>query len=111
MGAKHSTSFFREESDNEEIRYFSPSAGVKFELGADGFDGVFETGMEVVGYKDKNKKFEASLRPNVDTGVSFNGNGVKVKAAGFGFSANDEQVGISTPLGEMKFDKDDCVIQ
>lgn len=111
LGTKHSMSLFREKSGSEEISWLSPSVGGKVELSGDGLDGEFEAGMEFVGFKDESKKFEARLRPNIDTGVSINGNGVKVKAAGFGFSANDEQVGISLPIGEIKIDKDDCVIQ
>jgi len=65
-------------------------------------------GVDLVNLKSDG--FQARAGLNVDTGFSNGSNGVEAKLAGFGFTLGN-QVGISTPIGEVKFDKDNCVVQ
>ncbi|KLL04138.1 MAG: hypothetical protein MRERV_27c029 [Mycoplasmataceae bacterium RV_VA103A] len=67
-----------------------------------------ETGVDLVSIKAG--PVETKLKPNVDTGASAGTDGVEVKAAGFGISVG-RKTGISTPLGEVAINTDDCVIQ
>jgi hypothetical protein len=46
---------------------------------------------------------------SADTGISIE-DGFELKAVGFGFTVG-KQIGISTPVGEIKVDSDKCVIQ
>ncbi|CAG8513606.1 9184_t:CDS:2 [Ambispora leptoticha] len=70
--------------------------------------GTNSTGVNVASVKAG--AVEARLRPNVDTGASAGTDGVEVKATGFGVSVG-RKTGISTPLGEVAVNTDDCVIQ
>jgi hypothetical protein len=53
---------------------------------------------------------QARVGLNVDTGVSFTEDKVEVKAAGIGLTIG-KQIGVSTPVGEIKVDADNCTIQ
>jgi len=54
--------------------------------------------------------FQARVGLNIDSGISNGSDGVEAKLAGFGVTYGN-QVGISTPIGEVKVDKDKCVVQ
>lgn len=60
-------------------------------------------------YNVKSDGVQVRIGVGVDTGVSFE-DGLEVKAIGFGLTLGN-QFGISTPLGEVKIDTEDCVIQ
>jgi hypothetical protein len=77
--------------------------------GSVGKDGIgVRAGVDLANVKSGG--VQARVGVNVDTGVSTDDGSLGVKAAGFGFSVG-KQTGISTPLGEIKVDTDDCVIQ
>ncbi|CAI2177943.1 6295_t:CDS:1 [Funneliformis geosporum] len=90
--------------------YCMPDDGVGVEVKA----GSNSTGAKVkVGVNMASVKagaVETKFRPNVDTGASAGTDGLEVKAAGFGVSVG-RKTGISTPLGELSVDSDDCVVQ
>jgi hypothetical protein len=65
-------------------------------------------GVDAVNFKVKGVQARAGI--NVDTGFSNGSDGVEVKLAGFGITAGN-QFGISTPIGELKVDKDNCIVQ
>ncbi|CAG8748550.1 14552_t:CDS:2, partial [Cetraspora pellucida] len=82
--------------------------GVEVKVGANSTGAEVRVGVDVASVKVG--AVETQLRPNVDTGATVGTDGVEVKAAGFGFSVG-KKTGISTPLGELAVDADDCVIQ
>lgn len=67
-----------------------------------------QAGVDLVSIKSDG--FQARAGLNVDTGFSNGSDGVEVKLAGFGVTLGN-QFGISTPIGEVKVDKDTCIIQ
>lgn len=105
LDAGGSFSAIATKNDSSEARFFGVSAGVSAALNED--DGIKlrgKLGVDAYNYKDENKEIRIGL--NADTGVKFGSDGMEVKALGFGVSANNEQIGISTPLFEAK-----CVVQ
>lgn len=103
VGGQYSGSLLGYKDNDGELKILSGTAGgeissssIKGKLSAD-LCNVKHDGVQVrVGFA-------------ADTGISVE-NGLEVKAVGFGFSVG-KQTGISTPLGEVKFDTEDCVIQ
>lgn len=82
--------------------------GVEVKAGSNSTGAKVKVGVEVASVKAGG--VETRLRPNVDTGTSVGTDGVEVKVAGFGVSVG-KKIGVSTPLGEVAIDTDDCVIQ
>ena len=82
--------------------------GVEVKVGSNSTGAKVKVGVDVAGAKVG--AVETKFRPNVDTGASAGTDGVEVKAGGFGFSVG-RKTGISTPLGELAVNTDDCVIQ
>jgi hypothetical protein len=103
-----STSYLKGENDDEEYSLFGVSAKRSFSMGEDGIDVKTNLGLDLYKFKDKDKKI--SIRPNVDTGVSTEDGSLEVKAGGFGLSVG-KYTGLNTPLGELKVNTEDCVIQ
>jgi len=102
-GQASSHAFSIKDGDGE-ARFLSSTAG-----GSVGKDGVnARLGVDLANVKSGG--VQARVGVNVDTGVSTDDGSLGVKAAGFGLSVG-KQTGISTPLGEIKVDTDDCVIQ
>jgi len=70
------------------------------EIGKDGFK--LKASADVMNVKIDGIQVRAGV--NLDTGISADKDkGLEVKAAGFGFSVDDNHVGFSTPFGEIKF--------
>jgi len=82
--------------------------GAEIKVGADRIGVKTKVGVNMASAKAG--AVETRLRPNVDTGATAGTDGVEVKAAGFGVSVG-RKTGISTPLGEVSVNTDDCVIQ
>lgn len=99
-----SGSLFGYRDSGGEVKVLSGTAGG--EIGRNGIKGKLSADL----YNIKSDGVQARFGVGVDTGVSVE-DGLEVKAVGFGFSVSDKQVGFSTPLGEVKVDTDDCVIQ
>jgi len=77
-------------------------------MGVGGLTAKAEIGIDAVNAKLGPGRVR--IGANLDTGGSIGPGGVEVKAAGFGFSVG-KKTGISTPLGEVAVDFDDCVVQ
>jgi hypothetical protein len=94
----------RSKIDDEEISLFGISGGITA-----GVSGVSaNAGLDLLDYKDNKKHIR--IRPNIDTGIVSDDGCHGVKLGGFGLSVG-KYTGISTPLGEVKFNTEDCVIQ
>ena len=100
-------SFLKKVNEDSEVRFLSASAKGEIGSSSDGISANFSAGANLVHYE--NKTIEAKAGINVDTGFKIGPDGIKTKALGFGFSAGDDGVGISTPLFEVK--AKECVIQ
>lgn len=92
----------------EEIKVLSLSTGGSASLNKDKVELKGKLGVDVYDFKDEHKQVRIGL--NVDTGGSINDDGAEAKFLGFGVSVG-KYTGISTPLGEAKFNTDDCIIQ
>jgi len=104
LSGQASSHAFSIKDDSGEARFLSSEAG-----GSVGKDGIgVRAGVDLANVKSGG--VQARVGVNVDTGVSTDDGSLGVKAAGFGLSVG-KQTGISTPLGEIKVDTDDCVIQ
>jgi len=105
LDADGSFSAVATKNGSEEARFFGLSGGISAACSEeDGIRLKGKLGIDAYNYKDENKEVRLGL--NVDTGVKFGSDNMEVKALGFGISANNEQIGVSTPLFEAK-----CVVQ
>jgi hypothetical protein len=100
----NSISAVASKSGDEEARFFGISSGGSVSASKDEVALKGKLGIDAYNYKDEDKEVRIGL--NVDTGVKFDSDGAEFKLAGFGFSANNDQIGISTPLFEAK-----CAVQ
>jgi hypothetical protein len=89
---------------NEEYSLFGASVGGTLDASGPNLN----AGVNLYSFKDKDKQI--SIRPNLDTGMISDNGCHGVKLGGFGVSVG-KYAGISTPLGEAKFNTDNCVIQ
>lgn len=94
------------EGDNGDEEYSMFGASIGGSLDASGPN--LNAGVNLYSFKDKDKQI--SIRPNIDTGIISDNGCHGVKLGGFGVSVG-KYSGISTPLGEVKFNTEDCVIQ
>ena len=102
-----SRSLFRIKDSTGDLRFFSDSVGGQIGPSRDGYTAKVRVGADLMSFKSGG--FEGRAGLNVDTGFSTD-KGIEGKVAGFGLSIG-KKTGFSTPLGEMKFDVDECVIQ
>jgi len=108
VSASGSYSAFRV-SDNEDVdlRLGNVSVGAEAGMGPGGITAGYSASLDVVNAR----LGPGRVRVGLDGGSGITiGAGVEVKAAGFGFSVG-KKMGISTPLGEVSVDADDCVVQ
>jgi len=98
-----SSSVFGYRDSGGELKVLSGTAGG--EVSRSGIKGKLSADL----YNVKSDGVQARLGLAADTGFSVE-DGLEIKAVGFGFTVGD-QIGISTPVGEIKVDKDKCVIQ
>lgn len=104
VGGELSGSLFRIKDHTGDARFFSRS--VRGEINKDNIK--VSAGANLVEFKSNG--FEGRAGINVDSGISTSSDTFETKVAGFGFSVGKKN-GISTPFGEIKIDKDECVIQ
>jgi hypothetical protein len=98
-----SASAFGYKDSGGELKVLSGTAGG--EVSASSIKGKLSADL----YNVKSNGVQVRMGVAADTGISVE-DGLEVKAVGFGFSVG-KQTGISTPIGEIKFDTEDCIIQ
>lgn len=86
------------------------SASIGGEVGATpvSIDVKGQLGVDFIDIKSDGVR--ANIGLNVNSGVSVGPNGAEIKVLGFGFEAGDK-IGISTPIGGLSVDTDECVVQ
>jgi len=85
------------------------STGGAVSLSEDGIKAKVKAGADLVSYEDNDVKLRFGV--NADTGGSISNDGIEGKFLGFGLSVGKE-TGISTPVGELKFNTEDkCIVQ
>lgn len=101
-------SAFRISDDDADVKFGSISVGAEAGMGVGGATAGYSASADVVNAKAGPVRANIGLDggSNVTVGVS----GVEAKVAGFGLSVG-KKTGISTPLGGISVDADDCVIQ
>jgi len=87
-----------------ELKLLSGTAGG--EISRSGFKGKLSA--DLVNIKSDGIQMRAGVAADTSFSVE---DGLEIKAVGFGFSVSDKQVGFSLPIGEVKVDTDECVIQ
>ncbi|CAI2177942.1 6294_t:CDS:1 [Funneliformis geosporum] len=103
VSGQFSASAFGYKDRDGELKILSGTAGG--EIGRGGIKGKLSADL----YNVKHDGVQVRVGIAADTGISVE-DGLEVKAAGFGFSVG-KQTGISTPIGEVKVDTEDCIIQ
>ena len=98
-GSQYSHSTVRFKDDNVDIKLLSGTAGANA-----GIKGVgFKASADLINVKHDG--IQGRVGYSVDSGVEIAPDKVEVKVLGTGFSVNENQIGISTPFFEIKFDR------
>ena len=104
LSGQASSYAFSIKSEDGEVRFGSGTIGSKIEK--DGANVRLSADLCNV----KTEGVQARVGLSLDTGFKKDDDNLEVKAAGFGVSVG-KQTGISLPIGEIKVDTEDCVIQ
>lgn len=103
-----SRSLFRLKDHTGDLKILSDTVGGEIGKTPEGYTARIKASADVI--KFKSGGFEGRAGISVDTGLKKDDDGREIKLAGFGVSIG-KKAGISTPVGEIKVDTDECIIQ